>query len=439
MNNNYQKMTLYSLIVRSFLALVVFVACPELAVAQLSDTERQGFLEQAERQASPLVQQLFTALGQHGCQGVTKEEWQSVLQDTVSEKMRFFLLLTHSRCLLSSNTHFREAITTAQEALSIIPDNYTALWVLGQAHFQLGEDEEAIKAFQQVEALEGPHPAGLYDQLGFSKFRMASGPFMLARKPEREALLRESEAYFEEAIRLAPCDPSYQNHLAHTFSSQGRFEEAVETMREAIALVPAFDELNEQEKTFALADYYVNLGQMYAFRQKWDEAEEWINKGINLFPPGRIRDHLELLGKQSLLGKEKFFPQKDLEQAETLGPQHPNYHYHRATTFLSQGRVDDATKTMGEAIAMVPGFDKWNEQQKTLALADYHVYLGELHVYQQKWDEAEAMINKGINLAPSGKFRERLEVRGEALLMGKERFFNPWPQDSEEQQTAGTN
>lgn len=425
--------------IRALLAIVVLVTIPEFVLAKLSDTEREGFLEQAERQASPLVKQLFTALGQHGCQGVTKEEWQSVLQDTVSEKMRFFLLFTHSRCLLSSNSHFREAITTAQEALSIIPDNYTALWVLGQAHFQLGEDEEAIRAFQQIEALDGPHSAGLYDQIGFSKFRMASGPFMLARKSEREALLRESEEYFEQAIALDPLNPTYPAHLAHTLSSQGRFEEAVETMREAIALVPAFDEPNEQEKTFGLADYYVNLGQMYASQQKWDEAEEWINKGINLFPPGRIRDHLELLGKQSLLGKEKFFPQKDLEQAATLGPQHPNYQYHRARTFLSQGRVGDAIETMREAIALVPDFDEWNEQQKTLALADYYVNLGKLYSYQQEWDEAEAMINKGINLVPPGKFRERLEILGKVSLEAKAGFFNPWPQDSEEQQATGTN
>lgn len=430
---------MYGRIIRALVVLVVFVASPEFAFSELSDAERQGFLGQAENQESPLVKQLFTALGQHGCQGVTKEEWQSVLQDTVSEKMRFFLHFTYSRCLLSSNTHFREAITTAQEALSIVPDNYTALWVLGQAHLQLGEDKQAIKAFQQIEALEGPHSAALYGQLGFSKYRMASGPHMLARMPDREALLRESEEYLEQAIRLAPCDPSYQSHLAHTLSSQGRFEEAVETMREAIVLVQEFDEWDERWKTFVLADSYVNLGQMYASQQKWDEAEEWINKGINLFPPGRIRDHLELLGKQSLLGKEKFFPQRDLEQAETLGPQHPNYHYHRATTFLSRGRVDDAIKKMREAIALVSGFDEWNEQEKTLALADYHVYLGQLYSYQQEWDEAEAMINEGINLAPPGKFRERLEVRGEALLMGKERFFNPWPQDSEEQQTTGTN
>ncbi len=429
---------MHSLIIRALVAIVVFVAGPEFAFSALSDTERQGFLNQAERQASPLVKRLFTALGQHGCQGVTNGEWQRVLQETVSEKMRFFLHLTYSRCLLSSNTHFREAITMAQEALSIIPGNYTALFVLGQARFQLGEDEEAIKAFQQVEALDGPHSAGLYDQLGFSKFRMASGPLMLARKSEREALLRESEEYFEQAIVLAPCDPSYRNHLAHTLFSQDRFEETVETMREAIALVPDFDEWDERSKTFALADFYVNLGQLYASRKHWDEAEEWINKGINLFPPGRIRDHLELLGKASLLEKEKFFPQKDLEQAATLGAQHPNYHYHRATTFLTQGRVNDAIEKMREAIALVPAFDEWNEQQKTLALADYYVNLGQLYSYQQKWDEAEAMINKGISLAPPGKFRDRLEILGKVSLEGKAGFFSPWPQDSKEQQATRT-
>ena len=309
-----------SRVICALVAIVFFIAGAEFALSALSDAERQGFLDQAERQTSPLVKELFTALGQHGCQGVTNEEWQSVLQESVSEKMRFFLLFTHSRCLLSSMSNPREAITMAQEALSIIPDNATVLSILGQAHLQLGEDEQAIKAFQQIEALEGPHSAALYGQLGFSKYRMASGPLMLARMPEREALLKESEEYLEQAIRLAPCDPSYQNHLAHTLSSQRRFEDAVETMREAVALVPDFDEWDERTKTFFLADSYVNLGQIYAFEQKWDEAEEMINRGINLAPPGKFRERLEVRGEASLMGKERFFnpwPQEGEEQHAT--------------------------------------------------------------------------------------------------------------------------
>ena len=237
----------------------------------------------------------------------------------MSERTRFHILITYARCLLDSlgQAQAQKAVAVLQEALSLQPDNSAALDLLAQAHFLRGEDEQVIEALQRVQTLEGLHTPELYDRLGFSKFQMASGPLMLNRMSEREELLRESEEYYEQAIVLAPCDPSYRNHLAHTLSSQGRFEEAVEAMREAIALVPDFDEWTERQKAFALADYYVNLGQIYAFNQKWDEAEEWINKGINLFPPGRIREHLELPGKASLEGKDLFFnpwPQEGEQQ-----------------------------------------------------------------------------------------------------------------------------
>ena len=59
-------------------------------------------------------------------------------------------------------------------------------------------------------------------------------------------------------------------------------------------------------------------------------------------------------------------------------------------------------------------------------------YMGNLYSYQQEWDEAEAMINKGINLAPPGKFRDRLEVLGEVSLLGKDLFFSPEPLEGEQ-------
>lgn len=304
---------MHSLIIRALIAIVVLVAGSGLALAELSDAERQDFLNAAERHESPLAKQFFTALGQKGCQGVTEKEWQHLLKKTVSERTRFHILLTYARCLIDSKTRADEAIKIVQEALSLQPDSYTALFILGQAHLQLGEDEDAIEAFQQVEAMEGTHSPQLYDGLGFLKFRMASGPLMVRRKLEREELLREAEAYFEQAISMKPWHPNYHYHLSLVYISQAQYEEAIDKIKEAIALVPDFEEWNEQEKTFHSADYYVSLGQKYAFYQKWDEAEEWINKGINHAPPGKFREHLKLLGKATLLEKEIFFDPWPLE------------------------------------------------------------------------------------------------------------------------------
>ena len=308
-----------SRIIRALVTIVVLIAGSELALAEFSKAERQDFLNAAQRHASPLAKQLFTALGQKGCQGVADNLWQQLLHKTVSERSRFHILVTYARCLINSldQDQAQKAVAVLQEALSIKPDHSGALDLLAEAHFQLGEDEQVIEALQKVQALEGFHAPDQHDRLGFSMYRLASGLRMLSRASERAELLRESEEYFEQAIMLAPSDPVYHNHLSMSFFAQGRYEEAIEKLEEAIALVPDFDEWNEREKTFVLADYYVNLGQIYAFDQRWNEAEEWINKGINLAPTERIRDHLEILGKTTLLGKDGSFdpwPQEGEQQ-----------------------------------------------------------------------------------------------------------------------------
>ncbi len=312
---------MYGRIIRALVAVFVFVAGSELALAELSDAERQSYLKQTDRHASPLAKQLFTTLGQKGCQGVKEKEWQHLLQKTVSERTRFHILITYARCLLISNTRSEEVIKIVQEALRLQPNNYIALFNLGEAHLQLGEYEEAIKAFQQVESMKGPHSTDLYDRLGFLKFQMASGPLMVRRELEREELLREAEAYLEQAITMKPWHPNYQYRLSLIYISRGQYEDAIEKLKEAIALVPDFDEWTDEEKTFYLADYYVNLGQQYSLYQKWDQAEEWINKGINHAPPGKFREHLRLLGQAALLGKDDLyfdpFPLEGEPQHET--------------------------------------------------------------------------------------------------------------------------
>lgn len=313
--NYSRRLTMDNRIIRALVTIVVLIAGSELALAEFSDAERQNYLKQGNTHASPLAKQLFTTLGQKGCQGVTKKEWQHLLQKTVSERTRLHILITYSRCLIASlgQTQAQKAVEVLQEALSIKPDNFATLTLLAEAHFLLGEDKEVIEALQRVQTLEGLRTPELYDRLGFSKYRLASRPRMFSRKSERVELLREAEEYLQQAIMLAPWHPNYHNHLSNIFMSQGRYEDAIEKKEEAIALVPDFDEWNEQEKTFALADYHVNLGQIYAFYQRWDEAETMINKGINLAPHGKFRDHLEILGKATLQGKDVFFNPWPLE------------------------------------------------------------------------------------------------------------------------------
>jgi hypothetical protein len=82
---------------------------------------------------------------------------------------------------------------------------------------------------------------------------------------------------------------------------QGRKEEAIAHISLATSLVPSYKGWqSEDDRAFALGDFYLHLGQVYLDMGRRVKGERMINRAIETVPRGRARDHLRLLGEMSL-------------------------------------------------------------------------------------------------------------------------------------------
>ncbi|HSM68684.1 MAG TPA: tetratricopeptide repeat protein [Xanthomonadales bacterium] len=115
----------------------------------------------------------------------------------------------------------RDAIESLDRALELNPANVRALvhasWLLGEA----GRFEEAYEYNRQVLSLD-PFSTLVLSAMG--------QVYYLDRKYE------EAIGYFQRSLELDRNDPSMHYYVARTREQQGRFEEAIELHRRAVAL-----------------------------------------------------------------------------------------------------------------------------------------------------------------------------------------------------------
>jgi tetratricopeptide (TPR) repeat protein len=163
--------------------------------------------------------------------------------------------------LLLRKGRLDEGIAHFQKALEVDPEYGEALNNLGIALLKEGKSEEAIKHFQK--ALEvNPSHAQLYLSLGEAFYSLGNYPEALAQwrqglrvEPNNRPLLNQTAWVLatcpkasvrngSEAVELAQReaqlsggqDPAVLDTLAAAFAEVGRFSEAVQTIRQALAL-----------------------------------------------------------------------------------------------------------------------------------------------------------------------------------------------------------
>jgi tetratricopeptide (TPR) repeat protein len=116
-----------------------------------------------------------------------------------------------------------EAINAARKALEI--EKYPpAYFFLGKIYFELGQNEEAAEAFQQVINLDGKLPDAYYF-LGVSQSRRG-------RRDKAIAALRQ-------AVALAPQDFQFNKELGSILIDDAQYEEAIAPLKKAAALNPS--------------------------------------------------------------------------------------------------------------------------------------------------------------------------------------------------------
>ncbi|MFQ5464408.1 MAG: tetratricopeptide repeat protein [Thermodesulfobacteriota bacterium] len=157
---------------------------------------------------------------------------------------------------------------------------------------------------------------------------------------QRGEVWKDSETLWQSVIERHPESSFARYNLANAYAKLGRFEEATEEYRLAIALDPDF-----KDSRFNLANAYAKLG-------RYDQAAEEYLAAIRLDPADK------------------------------------DSHFNLAQAYLKLGRFEEAAEEYRLAIALDPGFE------------DAHFNLGNLLARLGRFDQAVGEYKKALALDP---------------------------------------
>jgi tetratricopeptide (TPR) repeat protein len=252
------------------------------------------------------------------------------------------------------------AIGTFNRATEARPDYWGNLSQLGAFYVRHGRFDDALVSFEKVVALT-PENAKAYSNIGAVRLRLGDVDGAI-------------EA-FNRSLAIRPNYRAYSN-LAYLYRSQGRMEEAAETIEKALILDPQ--------------DYRVwgNLGATYlAIPGKRAEADSATRRAIELAEPllevnPRNATLLALLAQYYETINEPHRALRLVERAVELAPDQVEVLFYAAGVYLGmkdQARaLDTIRKALEagltvEALAQEPGFDS------LMATPEFRRIVEELH------------------------------------------------------------
>ncbi len=239
------------------------------------------------------------------------------------------------------------------------------------------------------------------------------------------SIYRDDETFNRHIIALNPQARNVHRHLGIALYEQGRYEEALDSYRVAVAHRPNY------------AKVHSNLGMVLNKLERFEEAETHVRRAIALDPKTKIR--YQRLGN-ALYGQGRYAEAADafrvsaehrpdytqahsglgaalnelgrFEEAEThlrraieLNPDHTEALYHLATLRFKQQRLDEAIEFLQHLIGIEPGHAR--------ALGDIGVAL----FYLGRSDEALQHFDRALSLDPT---LEDVRANREAVLEAME-------------------
>lgn len=301
--------------------------------------------------------------------------------------------------LMSREGDFRGAAEQYRQVIRVRPNHFEARYNLGLALLRLDDPKGALEAFTQAAGLTG----------GERKARAQYGRGLSLRKlgPEREPeakaafesairlrpayvapriALAEMEprtpegtrrglAYFDEAVRLAPADPSVHFQRALFNSERGNRKAAIDAYRTAIQFNPEY----------VLAHY--NLGILLLAEKHWNDARAQFTWILDRHP-----DEAEArfnLGRAAY--GEKNYQEAISDYRKAIDLKGGDYPEAWLNTGLSHTRTGDdkrAVQAYQEALRLQPDYPE----------AWYN--LGFAHMRAEAWEDAEKAFRTAIRVRP---------------------------------------
>ena len=151
----------------------------------------------------------------------------------------------------------------------------------------------------------------------------------------------EAEAYYREAVRLAPDSAPYQNNLCTALFGQQKYAQAEPFCREAVRLSPN-DALMQD-----------NLGDALFGQQRYAEAEIQYREAVRL-APGNAQYQNDLC--TALYGQKKYAQAEPFcREAARLSPNEALIRNNLGDVLFNQGKYMDARTEYKEAVRLDPG------------------------------------------------------------------------------------
>jgi tetratricopeptide (TPR) repeat protein len=145
------------------------------------------------------------------------------------------------------------------EAAKLNPQDARAQYELGNAYYDAGKLQEAIKAYEQAVAADSTQKEALVN---------------LGNAYNESGKLQEAVSTFERALRVDPRDDKALSNLGNSYYALGQYDDGMKAYKRALEVNP---------KCFQA---HYNIGVAFADAGIFREAvREWL-KVIELAPPG---------------------------------------------------------------------------------------------------------------------------------------------------------
>ncbi|XP_037292109.2 cell division cycle protein 27 isoform X2 [Rhipicephalus microplus] len=291
----------------------------------------------------------------------------------------------------------RQAIETLE---ALPPHQYSTGWVLaalGRAHFELGEYDKAVRAFETLRSIEPHRLQGLeYYSTALWHLQREVGLSALAQDmmeldktaPETccaagncFSLQREHETAVRFLQRAVQADPDFvyaYTLLGHELASMEEMEPALSAFRNALLVNPRH------------YNAWYGAGMIYYKQEQFNMAEAHFKRALQINPQSSVLlCHIAVVQHSLKRTDESILT---LNRAISMEPKNALCKFQRATIFFSVDRYQEALKELDELKQLVP-----KESLVYFLSGKVHKKLGNTHLALMNFSWAMDLDPKGAN------------------------------------------